>query len=247
MDRHEGTIRIAMWSGPRNISTAMMRSFANRPDCTVIDEPFYAAFLKISGLAHPMRDQILAGHESNWRKVGRSLTGPAPDGSCVLYQKHMTHHMLPGIGRDWMGHCRHAFLIRHPARVLASYASKRDAVTFADIGFAEQWELFQIAGDLSGETPPVIDADQLLADPRAVLDRLCAALGLAFDEAMLSWPPGLRTTDGVWAPHWYDAVAGSTGFAEAGPAPILTDPALQAIEAQALPIYDRLAAHALKR
>lgn len=132
MDRHEGTIRIAMWSGPRNISTAMMRSFANRPDCTVIDEPFYAAFLKISGLAHPMRDQILAGHESNWRKVARSLTGPAPDGSCVLYQKHMTHHMLPGIGRDWMGHCRHAFLIRHPARVLASYASKRDAVTFAD-------------------------------------------------------------------------------------------------------------------
>ncbi len=246
MDINAETIRIAMWSGPRNISTAMMRSFASRPDCAVVDEPFYAAFLAISGRAHPMRERILAKHESNWRTVARGLTGPAPGGRRVFYQKHMTHHMLPQIGRDWMGHCRHVFLIRHPARVLASYARKRDAVTFADIGFAEQWELFQTARDLSGEPPPVIDADRLLADPRAILARLCAALGLAFDERMLVWPSDLHATDGVWAQHWYDAVAGSTGFAAAGPAPILSEPALQAIEAEALPIYDRLAAHALK-
>ena len=137
-------------------------------------------------------------------------------------------------------------LFRHPARVLASYARKRDAVTFADIGFAEQWQLFRIACDLGGEIPPVVDADRLLADPPAVLSRLCAALGLAFDERMLSWPPGLRATDGVWAEHWYDAVAGSTGFAAARPPPVLAEPALQAIEAEALPIYDKLAAHALK-
>ena len=246
MDRNGDTIRIAMWSGPRNISTAMMRSFAGRPDCAVIDEPFYAAFLAISGLAHPMRETILASHENDWRYVANSLTGPAPDDCHVFYQKHMTHHMLPEIGRDWMRHCRHAFLIRHPTRVLASYARKRDAVTFADIGFAEQWELFRIARDLAGETPPVVDADRLLADPRAVLDRLCAALNLDFDARMLNWPPGLRATDGVWAQHWYDAVADSTGFEAARPAPVLTEPALQAIEAQALPIYDKLAAHALK-
>jgi len=239
-------IRIAMWSGPRNISTAMMRSFSSRPDCAVIDEPFYAAFLAASGLAHPMRAHILASQENDWRKVADDLTGPAPGGRRVFYQKHMTHHMLPEIGRDWMRHCRHAFLIRHPARVLASYAAKRDAVTFADIGFAEQWELFRIAGDLCGKKPPVVDADMLLADPRAALGSLCAALGLAFDERMLSWPPGLRATDGVWAEHWYDAVAGSTGFEAARLAPVLTEPALQAIEAQALPIYDKLAAHALK-
>ena len=246
MDANGETIRIAMWSGPRNISTAMMRSFSSRPDCAVIDEPFYAAFLAASGLTHPMRQRILAEHETNWRAVADSLTGLAPDGHRVFYQKHMTHHMLPEIGRDWMRHCRHAFLIRHPARVLASYARKRDAVTFSDIGFAEQWDLFQTARDLSGKTPPVVDADQLLADPQAVLGSLCAALGLAFDERMLGWPPGLRASDGVWAQHWYDAVAGSTGFEAAGPAPVLTDPALQAIEAQALPIYDRLATHVLE-
>jgi hypothetical protein len=245
MDFNGETIRIAMWSGPRNISTAMMRSFASRPDCTVIDEPFYAPFLAASGLAHPMRERILASHESDWRAVAEGLTGPAPGGRRIFYQKHMTHHMLPGIGRGWMRHCRHAFLIRHPARVLASYARKRDAVTFADIGFAEQWELFRTAGDLSGQTPPVVDADRLLADPRAVLHRLCTDLGVAFDERMLRWPPGLHATDGVWAQHWYDAVAGSTGFEAAGPAPVLTEPALRAIEVQALPIYDRLAAHVL--
>lgn len=244
MDGNGGTIRIAMWSGPRNISTAMMRSFASRPDCAVIDEPFYAAFLATSGRAHPMRERILASHETDWRAVADGLTGPVPGGRRVFYQKHMTHHMLPRIGRGWMRHCRHAFLIRHPARVLASYAAKRDAVTFADIGFSGQWELFQAACDLTGEIPPVVDADDLLADPRTVLERLCAELGLAFDERMLAWPPGLRATDGVWARHWYDAVAGSTGFEAAGPAPVLTEPALQAIEAEALPIYDRLAAHA---
>ena len=245
MHRNSDTIRIAMWSGPRNISTAMMRSFASRSDCAVIDEPFYAAFLALSGLAHPMRQRILASHESDWRAAADELTGPGPGGRRVFYQKHMTHHMLPRIGRDWMRHCRHAFLIRHPARVLTSYARKRDAVTFADIGFAEQWELFQTARDLRGETPPVVDADRLLADPPAVLHRLCVALGLAFDERMLSWAPGLRATDGVWAPHWYDAVASSSGFEAASPAPILTTPALQAIEAEAMPIYNRLAAHAL--
>jgi hypothetical protein len=153
--------------------------------------------------------------------------------------------MLPEIGRGWMRACRHAFLIRHPARVLASYAAKREAVALADIGFIEQAELFDEAAAIAGQAPPVIDADALLADPRGVLARLCTALGIAFDAGMLAWPAGPRATDGVWATHWYDAVNRSTGFGTAGPMPALRDPRLVAIGERALPIYERLAAFAI--
>jgi hypothetical protein len=236
-------LRIAMWSGPRNLSTAMMRSFGNRPDCAVADEPFYACFLRISGAEHPMRGEILRAHETDWRKVAAFVSGPAPGNRHVFYQKHMTHHMLPEIGRDWMAACRHVFLIRHPARVLASYAAKRETVAFGDIGFAEQAELFDAAAALMGETPPVIDADAVLAEPERELRKLCAALGIAFTTAMLSWAPGFRDTDGIWAPHWYDAVKDSTGFGPPREIPALSDPHLQRLEERALPIYERLAAH----
>jgi len=239
-------VRIAMWSGPRNLSTALMRSFGNRPDCVVSDEPFYAAYLQISGLDHPMRREILRHHETDWRKVDAALAGPPPAGRQLWYQKHMTHHMLPEIGRGFMRACRHAFLIRHPARVLASYAVKREAVAFDDIGFVQQEALFEEAASIAGEAPPVVDADALLADPSRELRRLCAALAIPFSEAMLSWPAGPRTTDGIWASHWYDAVNRSTSFSPARPAPILDDPHLRKLEEQALPIYDRLARHALR-
>ena len=238
------TIRIAMWSGPRNLSTAMMRSFGNRGDCAVADEPFYAAFLAISGADHPMRDDVLRHHEQDWRKVAESLTGPAPDGAPLFYQKHMTHHMLPEIGRDWMRACRHAFLIRHPARVLASYAAKRDDVDLRDIGFVEQSELFDRAAEAMGTVPPVVDADAVLARPGEVLRALCQALGIGFDERMLRWPAGPRVTDGVWAAHWYDAVNRSTGFAAPAPLPDLPPP-LHRLQEQAMPIYARLAKYAL--
>ena len=238
-------VRVAMWSGPRNLSTAMMRSFGNRPDCAVVDEPFYASFLTLSGAPHPMREEILRRHEADWRKVAAELCGPSPGGKGIFYQKHMTHHMLPGIGRDWMRACRHAFLIRHPARVLASYAAKREAVAFGDLGSTELEELFDAATAFAGRAPPVIDADSLLANPGHVLRRLCAALGISFSETMLGWPPGLRETDGVWAPHWYDSVKTSTGFGPARDMPKLDDPHLRRLEEQALPIYRRLAAGAL--
>ncbi len=240
-----GPIRIAMWSGPRNLSTALMRSFGNRSDCAVIDEPFYACFLRLSGKKHPMREEILRRHETDWRKVAADLGGAPPNGQQIYYQKHMTHHMLPAIGRDWMRACRHAFLIRHPTRVLASYAAKREAVEFEDIGFAQQEMLFDIAADLAGPAPPVIDAELLLAKPEDVLRRLCAALGIPFSERMLSWRRGLRESDGVWARHWYDAVSASTGFGPSGPLPKLTDPNLQRLEERALPIYERLVAHGI--
>lgn len=245
MNAGDATLRIAMWSGPRNLSTAMMRAFGNRADCAVIDEPFYAAYLQLSGARHPMRADILRRHETDWRAVAAQVSGPAPGGKPVFYQKHMTHHMLPEIGRDWMRACGHAFLIRHPARVLASYSAKREAVDFGDIGFLEQAELFDQTADLIGAAPPVIDADALLANPRAILSALCGALGIPFSEAMLGWLAGGRETDGIWASHWYDAVNRSTGFGPAPPLPRLADPHLQAIERRALPIYARLAAHAI--
>lgn len=235
-----------MWSGPRNISTALMRSFENRTDCAVADEPFYAAYLAISGIDHPMREEVLQSQPNDWRVVAERLAGPPPGNRPVWYQKHMTHHMLPEIGRDWMMMCRNVFLIRHPARVLASYARKRTEVSLGDIGFTQQAELYDHACATDGAPPPVIDADDLLADPPGILNALCRALGIAFQPAMLSWPAGERDTDGVWAAHWYDAVRRSTGFEKPRPQPDLADPVLRAIEADAMPIYSRLRKRTLK-
>jgi hypothetical protein len=236
-----------MWSGPRNISTAMMRSFENRSDCAVSDEPFYAAYLAETGLDHPMRDEVLASQPTDWRAVAAALAGPAPGGAKVWYQKHMTHHMLDGFGLDWADGAVNAFLIRDPARVLASYVVKRGEVTLADIGVERQRELFEREADRLGAPPPVVEGRDVLADPAATLGRLCAALGVAFDPAMLAWPAGPRDSDGVWAPAWYDAVERSTGFGpppdETAP-PALTDD-LRRIAEAARPHYERLVAFRL--
>jgi hypothetical protein len=239
-------IRIAMWSGPRNISTAMMRAFENRPDAAVVDEPFYAAYLSLTGLDHPMRDAVLRSQPTDWRAVAQTLIGPVPGDRSIFYQKHMTHHMLPDVGADWMAACRNAFLIRDPARVLASYTVKRERVTLDDIGVVRQAELFDQEADRLGRPPPVIESADVLADPGAALSALCAALDIPFSDAMLSWPAGPRPTDGVWAPAWYDQVERSTGFAarDPGPAPALPDD-LQRIADAARPYYDRLARWAL--
>ena len=240
------TIRIAMWSGPRNISTAMMRSFGNRLDTAVVDEPFYAAYLAQTGLDHPMRDEVLASQPNDWREVVPALIGPAPGGRSVFYQKHMTHHMLETVDLEWVSACQNAFLVREPAEVLASYTVKRGDVTLADIGVERQRELFERECDRLGRAPPVVEGRDVLADPRGTLGRLCAALGVGFDEAMLAWPAGPRDTDGVWAPAWYDAVERSTGFdpRPPGDVPKLADH-LQAIADAARPHYERLAAFKL--
>ena len=172
-----GTLRIAMWSGPRNISTAMMRSFENRPDTEVVDEPFYAAYLARTGLEHPMRDAVLASQPTDWRTVVDRLTGTAPFGAPVLYQKHMTHHMLPEFDLAWSAACRNVFLIRHPARVLASYVEKRETAELADIGVVRQQELFEREADRLGHAPPVIDSADVLRAPGPALSALCAVLG----------------------------------------------------------------------
>ncbi|MBS0363157.1 MAG: HAD family hydrolase [Proteobacteria bacterium] len=234
-----------MWSGPRNISTAMMRSFENRPDCEVVDEPFYAAYLARTGLDHPMRDEVLASQPTDWRVVAETLVAdePAP----VFYQKHMTHHMLPGFDLDWTGACRNAFLIRDPAQVLASYVKKRAEVSLDDIGVVRQRELFDREADRLGRAPPVVEGADVLADPRGTLSALCGALGVLFREEMLSWPAGRRDSDGVWAPAWYEAVERSTGFAAPErPAETLLPDDLRRIADAARPHYEALAVHRLR-
>jgi hypothetical protein len=238
-------VRIAMWSGPRNLSTALMRSFGSRADCAVWDEPFYAAYLAATGLDHPMRDEVIAAGETDPAAVARACLGPVPGGRPVFYQKHMTHHMLPGFPLDWMDAVVNVFLIRDPARVVASYRAKRENPTLADLGFLQQQALFERIADRLGAAPPVIDATRLLADPAGVLAALCARIGIAFDPAMLSWAAGPRPEDGVWAPHWYRAVRASTGFAPPEDAPPPLDADGARLAEQATPSYRALLAHAI--
>jgi hypothetical protein len=211
----------------------------------VIDEPFYAVYLDRTGADHPMREDTLASQSTNWRAVVNELLSPLPEEYAVFYQKHMTHHMVEEIGLDWMAHCRNAFLIRSPERVLASYAAKRPDVTLDDIGFARQAELFEIEAERLGTAPPVIDADDVLADPRRVLTELCGALGIPFKTSMLRWPAGPRSTDGLWAPVWYGAVEASTGFATPATSEPVLDERLAAIAESARPYYHRLAQYRL--
>jgi len=231
-----------MWSGPRNISTAMMRAWENRADCTVMDEPFYAAYLAETGLAHPMRTEILAAHETDWQACARSCAEAA--GARIVYQKHMCQHMLPGAPLDWMAACDHAFLIRPPEEVAPSFLKGWPEAGAEDLGFRRQGELFDHVSQLTGHAPPVIEARDVLAAPEAMLRALCAALGLGFDPAMLSWPPGPRESDGVWAAHWYASVHASTGFAAARtpqPPPRELLPIIEACR----PHYEAMAAHKL--
>jgi hypothetical protein len=241
------TIRIAMWSGPRNLSTAMMRSFGCRADTFVSDEPFYGCFLTASGAAHPMREETIAAMDCDWLSVMTTLSGEAPDGSPVWYQKHMWHHMVGPIGYEDFAGFTHAFLIREPERMIASYLRKRESAQFGDFGLERQAEFFEREADRLGEAPPVIDANDVLLDPQGQLSRLCAVLGIGWDPAMLSWEPGRRDTDGPWAPHWYAAVEKSTGFgAPETDAVDLPDDARRLAD-QCRPYYEKLAAYRLSR
>jgi sulfotransferase family protein len=234
-----------MWSGPRNISTAMMYSFAARDDCAVWDEPFYAAYLTSTGLEHPMRREIIDAGETDAAKVIAACLGPTQDNAPVFYQKHMTQHMIPGLDRSWINDLTNVFLIRDPARVIASYAAKRENPTLDDIGFRQQAELFDQISQHTGHAPPVLDSHTIRANPEIALSKLCEAIGLPFQRAMLEWPKGGHKNDGVWASHWYGAVWQSTGFAGAeGAVPDVLDQ-LAPVWEQAQLHYEKLAAFAL--
>ncbi len=232
--------RIAMWSGPRNLSTAMMYSFAARGDCQVWDEPFYAAYLQKTGMDHPMRDEVIGAGLADSRAVASACLAPLNADQSLFYQKHMTLHMVPDFDRGFMRGLTNVFLIRHPARVIASYAKKREAPELADIGFVQQAELFDEVADWLGHAPLVIDSADIRATPRETLSRLCASLNIPFTDHMLRWPAGPKPFDGVWAPHWYNAVHASTGFDEPEADLPTLSPEFQRLCDQALPHYKRL-------
>jgi hypothetical protein len=204
-------VRIATWSGPRNISTAMMRSWENRPDCMVVDEPLYAYYLHETGIDHPAREQVIASMPRDLRQAVDALFGPLPEGVRVFYQKHMTHHLLPDTDRAWIAGLSNVLLIRDPYEVVASYIRSRTTVEPDDIGLRQEVELYESLCRV-GQPPPIIDAKDFLGSPEQYLRWICDWLGIAFTPRMLSWPAGPRGSDGVWAPYWYEAVRRSTGF-----------------------------------
>ncbi len=232
-------MRIAMWSGPRNLSTAMMYSFGNRADFAAWDEPFYAPYLHATGIEHPMSAEIIESHETDPTIVAQKCLGSIPDGKPHFYMKHMPHHMITGFPMDWAKGCVNIHLIRHPARVAASYAQKRDEMTLEDIGFGQQHALHKSIGGL------IVDSADIRLNPEGMLRAICDKIELPFDEAMLNWPTGPKAFDGVWAQHWYNAVHKSSGFAgPEGELPILSGKAAEIVE-QALPSFEALERHKL--
>jgi hypothetical protein len=240
------TMRIAMWSGPRNLSTAMMRSFGSRSDTFVSDEPFYGCFLKATGAQHPMRDEVMAAMDCDWNSVLKTLRGCPPDASPLWYQKHMWHHMVGGIDHEEFEGFKHAFLIREPERMIASYLAKREAAAFEDFGLERQVEFFDREAERLGYAPPVIDANDVLSNPEGVLRQLCEMLAIPWDPSMLKWDPGRRHTDGIWAAHWYGSVERSTSFRASEFRPVDLAGEAQRLAERCRPFYDRLAVHRIR-
>lgn len=234
-------LRIAMWSGPRNISTAMMRSWGNRPDAFVCDEPLYAHYLLTKGITnHPGYEQTVAHHETDWQNVVTWLTGPIPQGKSVFYQKHMAHHVLPGMTCDWIDELTNCLLIREPREMLTSLLEFLPEPATEDTGLPHQLWLFEHLQKTQGRTPPIVDARDVLENPQRVLSKLCELVGIEFLPSMLSWEPGLRPTDGAWAPFWYDKVAATTSFGTYRPKDAVVPARLLPVLEECDAIYERL-------
>lgn len=238
------TLRIAMWSGPRNLSTALMRSWENRDDTVVLDEPLYAHYLAVTGLDHPGRDEIIDDGPVDAAEAIARCLAPLPPDATISYQKHMSHHLLPEIDRGWLDSVRNLLLIRHPVQVLASYTRVRERVTLADLGLPQQLELAERA-------ELIIDASDFLVDPERYQRAVCMHLGVPFSPAMLRWPAGPRGSDGRWARYWYRAVEESTGFTPSSPTPDSDDPKrlpdhLHGLAHEATDLYRSLAARRLR-
>jgi hypothetical protein len=234
-----------MWSGPRNISTALMRSWGNRPDTWVCDEPLYAHYLLSTGIRHPGREETLRAHESDWRRVVAGLVGPVPGERAIYYQKHMAHHLLGHIERGWLKLLAHCFLIRRPREMLASLIKRYPEACVTDTGLPQQVELFRQIRRWSNRVPPVVDSRDLLCDPRGMLRALCAAVGVDFDTRMLSWPPGPRETDGAWAPYWYGAVNATTTFVPYRAKDCAVPAGYEAMLSECETYYEELSVHRL--
>jgi hypothetical protein len=233
-------LRIAMWSGPRNISTAMMRAWENRADTAVIDEPFYAYYLLKTGTHHPGREEVMASQPTEWRTVVQMLIGLIPGGKAIWYQKHMTQHILPKMPLDWLDGLVNCFLIRAPEDVVASFTVFRPDAELWELGFQQQARIYAHVSERSDTPPLVLDAADILKDPAGMLRALCTRLGVAFSERMLHWPKGSRSSDGVWAKHWYQAVEQSTGFEPYKPRSVTLTAFQSHLADQCRPFYARL-------
>ncbi|HXE55807.1 MAG TPA: hypothetical protein VN541_22475 [Tepidisphaeraceae bacterium] len=240
-----GILRLAMWSGPRNISTAMMRAWGNRPDTAVVDEPLYAAYLFATGRNHAGRDEVIAAGPTDPDQAIARLLGPVPDGKRVFYQKHMTHHLLPDMDRSWLAKLTNCFLLRDPAMVLTSLVKHVPDLQLADTGFPQQAEIFDRVCQWTGQIPPVLDAADVLRAPRRTLTLLCERIGVEFTDRMLSWEPGLRDTDGVWAKYWYKEVVHTTEFAPYQPKSEPVPERLRDVLEECQRHYQRLYVHRL--
>jgi len=236
---------LAMWSGPRNISTAMMRSWAQRSDAWVIDEPFYAHYLKETGLDHPGSAEVIASQPDSWETVVSDITGPIPENRTLYYQKHITTHMLPHISLEWLSNVTSCFLIREPESVVASYSLCRPDTAADDLGYAQQLRIFQHVRKHCDESPLVIDSGTFLANPQSQLEQICTKLNLDFQSEMLSWQPGIRETDGVWHKYWYSSVSQSTGFRPYQKKVVTLSDEQKTIAAACRPAYDTMKEFAL--
>lgn len=239
-----------MWSGPRNISTAMMRSWGSRVDCAVCDEPLYAHYLstleKSKRETHPVCDEVMRSQSTDWREVAEYLTGPIPNNKSIWYQKHMAHHLTAGMDWDWIAKLTNCFLIRDPASMITSFIKVINNPTPSDLGLPQQVALFEWVCAQTGSVPAVLDSRDVLMNPRGILIALCELLGVDFDESMLSWESGPRSTDGVWAPSWYASVYQSTGFEPYAPKDEVVPARLRSVLNECNAMYDVLAHHKLE-
>ena len=245
MNNHS-TTHLAMWCGPRNISTALMRAWENRSDTFVVDEPLYAHYLNETKLRHEMADEIINHYEDNWEKVVDWLTGPIPEEKTIFYQKHMCHHMLPNIRFEWLSNVTNCFLIREPNEMLTSLMKKLPNPTLMDTGLPQQLQIFNYVRETTDETPPVIDSKDVLQNPSGILNALCNRLKIKFSELMLKWPPGIRKSDGIWAKHWYPEVETTTGWRPFKAKDIKVPEKLETVLADCNKIYEQLYPHRIK-
>ena len=229
-----------MWSGPRNISTAMMRAWENRPDTVVWDEPFYGHYLHKTGIPHPGAEEVIEDQGIDWQKIADTCSRDPQNGAPIFFQKHMTMHLLPEMDRGWLSKVTNCFLIRSPDQVVASYSKVRNDLTLDDIGFIQQAALFDFIIKVTGEIPMVIDSAEFLRAPEDMLQVMCAKLSIPFRTEMIAWPKGPRQSDGVWAKYWYENVWNSTTFTEYKPPKLNLDASQQAIVNAAQPYYDML-------
>ena len=235
-------INLFVWSGPRNISTALMRSFENRKDTKVYDEPFYAYYLKKTNLNHPMKEEIINHYHTNEDEVINLIT-EEDNKYKIFYQKHMTHHILEETRLDWIDKGTNCFLIRDPAKVIVSYLKKNTLKSIQDVGFKKLYEIFKL---LNSKEPIVINSDYLLASPEKYLKILCQKLNLDFDQNMLKWPKGYRDTDGIWSKVWYQDVISSTTFNTKNSKEYIVPKTYENIYKECLDIYEEINEYAIQ-